>query len=149
MIMMNRCIKKLNDKNKHEYIYNVYEHITYLFVLQCLTNRICIYLDFMIHLRNEFHFSGVHGAMNRSNNNRKIKLIAYIYIHFSVLLVEKSPMRSHLQANKESTQSGCSNSGTASTFTTSNQIGEIHVFLRQVWITSRRVTQCCSWKYEH
>ena len=61
-------------------------------------------------------------------NNRKIKLIAYIYIHFSLSLVEKSPRRSHLQANKESTHSRCSNSGTASTFTTSNQIGEIYVF---------------------
>ena len=61
-------------------------------------------------------------------NNRKIKIIAYIYIHFSLSLVEKSPRRSHLQANKESTHSGRSNSGTASTFTTSNQIGEIHVF---------------------
>ena len=59
-------------------------------------------------------------------NNRKIKLIAYIYIHFSLSLVEKSPRRSLLPANRESTHSVCSNSGTASTFTTSNQIGEIH-----------------------
>ena len=53
-------------------------------------------------------------------NNRKIKLIAYIYIHFSLSLVEKSPMRSHLPANRESTHSVCSNSGAASTFTTHN-----------------------------
>ena len=26
---------------------------------------------FMIHLRNEFHFSGVHGAMNRSGSRAK------------------------------------------------------------------------------
>ena len=77
------------------------------------------------------------------------ELIAYIYVHFCLSLVEKSPRRSHLPANIESTHNVCSNSGTASTFTTSNQIGEIHVFWRQVWITSRRVTQCCSWKYEH
>ena len=64
-------------------------------------------------------------------------------------LVEKSPRRSHLPANRESTHSMSSNRGTASTFKTSNQIGEIHVFWRQVWITSRRVTQLCSWKYEH
>ena len=31
---------------------------------------------------------------------RKIKLIAYIYIHFTLSLVEKSSMRLHLQANK-------------------------------------------------
>ena len=49
-------------------------------------------------------------------NNRKIKLIAYIYIHFSLSLVEKSPRRSHLPANREST----SKQRTASTFTTSN-----------------------------
>ena len=61
-------------------------------------------------------------------NNRKIKLIAYIYIHFFLSLVEKSPRRSHLPANRESTHSVCSNSGTASTFSTSNQIGEIPVF---------------------
>ena len=67
-------------------------------------------------------------AVHSSMNNRKIKVIAYIYIHFSLSLVEKSPRRSHLQTNKESTHSGCSNSGTASTFKTSNQIGEIHVF---------------------
>ena len=99
--------------------------------------------DMRFHLRNEFYFSGVHGAMNRfgvhllctrptavhsSMNNRKIKLIAYIYIHFSQSLVDKSPRRSHLPANRESTHSVCSNSGTASTFTTSNQIDEIHVF---------------------
>ena len=72
-------------------------------------------------------------------NNRKIKLVAYIYIHFSLSLVEKSPRRSHLPANIESTHSVCSNSGTASTFTTSNQIGEIHVFLTSSldYVTSR------------
>ena len=36
-------------------------------------------------------------AVHSSMNNRKIKLIAYIYIHFSLSLVEKSPRRSHLQ----------------------------------------------------
>ena len=36
-------------------------------------------------ISNEFNFSDVHGAMNI----RKIKLIAYIYIHFSPALVEK------------------------------------------------------------
>ena len=41
-------------------------------------------------------------------NNRKIKFIAYIYIHFSLSLVEKSPRRSHLPANRESTHSVCS-----------------------------------------
>ena len=61
-------------------------------------------------------------------NNRKIKLISYFYIHFSLSLVEKSPRRSHSPANRESTHSMCSNSGTALTFTTSNQIGEIRVF---------------------
>ena len=55
-------------------------------------------------------------------------IIAYIYIHFSLSFVEKSPRRSHLPGNRESTHSVCSNSGTSSTFTTSNQIGEIHVF---------------------
>ena len=64
-----------------------------------------------LYLRNEFHFSGVHGAMNRSGSRasfaRKIKLIAYIYIHFSLSLVEKSPRRSHLPANRESTHSVC------------------------------------------
>ena len=68
------------------------------------------------------------GSRAKVNEPRKIKLIAYIYIHFSLSLVEKSPRRSHLPANRESTHSVCSNSGTASTFTTSNQIGEIHVF---------------------
>ena len=67
-------------------------------------------------------------AVHSSMNNRKIKLIAYIYLLFSLSLVEKSPRRSHLPANRESAHSVCSNSGTASTFTTSNQIGEIRVF---------------------
>ena len=41
IIMMNRCkfIKKVNDKNKYKYMCNVYEHITYSFALQCLTNH--------------------------------------------------------------------------------------------------------------
>ena len=57
------------------------------------------------------------------------------------MLNEKSPRRSHLQANKESTHSGCSNSGTPSTFTTSNQTGEIHVFLTSSldYVTSRNI----------
>ena len=56
MIMMNRCkfIKKLNDKNKHKYMYNVYEHITYSFVLQ--VSRITMHL-FKFHDSN-YYVSG-------------------------------------------------------------------------------------------
>ena len=70
-------------------------------------------------------------SVHSSVNVRKIKLIAFIYIHFYLSLVDKLSRRSHLQANREFTQSVCSNWGSVNgimTFTTSNHIGESHVF---------------------
>ena len=103
-------------------------------------------------LRNEFHFSDVHGPMNHcgwrakcklccrptvvhsSMNIRKIKLFAYIYIHFSLSLIEKLTRRSHLQANREFTYSvTCvfkqrNGRNGVTTFATSNHIGDSHGF---------------------
>ena len=80
-------------------------------------------------------------------NIRRIKLkhIAYmfIYIHFSLSLVEKLSRRPHLQANRELKHSVCSSKWRINTqrvfkqrkdidgimtFTTPNYIGESHVF---------------------
>ena len=65
--------------------------------------------DVLIHDGAALRQTVVHSSMNV----RKIKLIAYIYIHFSLSLDENLSRRSHLQANIEFTHSVCSNSGTA------------------------------------
>ena len=85
------------------------------------------------YVRNEFHFSDVHGAINQSGSRSKWMkgvhvsfahywtseklnslLIQCIYINFSHSLVEKLSRQTHLQANREFTHSVCSNSGMAS-----------------------------------
>ena len=64
-------------------------------------------------------------------DNSKIKLSAYIYIHFSLLLVEKLSRRSHLLANKEFTHCVFKqrNGIDDMTFTMFNHIGESRVFM--------------------
>ena len=44
-------------------------------------------------------------SLDSDMNIRKIKHIAYIYIHFSISRVVKLSWRSHLQANREFTHS--------------------------------------------
>ena len=83
----------------------------------------------MSHLRNEFHFSEVYRSVNQrgscklcwrpsaiysSINIRKIKFIAYIYIHFNQNFDEKSDISANIEAGKHLHAVFSANGGTAS-----------------------------------
>ena len=68
-------------------------------------------------------------------NIRKIKLIAYIYIHFSSTLDENN-QGDHIYKQIENLHTACPQTAKygiddVRTFATSNHIGESHVFLRR------------------
>ena len=127
------------------------------------------------HLRNEFHFSVVHGAMNRSGSRAKwmnpegvhvsfasdpLRFIApwtteklnslLIFTFISLYRLLKNHQGGHSYQQTENLHTVCVQTAERRRrLQCPIRLARFMFFLRQVWITSRRVTQCCSWKYEH